>query len=161
MLKLSLQKWKKRILWVWRNIQILGKMEKFSTNFFKNIEYNIFSWAHEPIIHWDIGLLCMMHDLYSHVHSSGTLLTTNIPTEEDRGCVCSLVGRVAAFLHRELAPTKIFYKYILSHDIVQVFFIDLYQNHRSYIYRKCLFLGFCLAFWIRWMQIKNCTIHCR
>ena len=50
----------------------------------------------------------MMHDLSSHVHSSGTLLTTNIPTEEDRGCVCSLVGRVAAFLHRELAPTKKF-----------------------------------------------------
>lgn len=147
MRKLSLQKWKKRILWVWRNIQILGKMEKFSTNFFKNIEYNIFSWAHEPIIHWDIGLLCMMHDLSSHVHSSGTLLTTNIPTEEDRGCVCSLVGRVGAFLHRELAPTKIFYKYIISWHTG--FFIDLYQNHRSYIYRKCLFLGFCLAFWIR------------
>ena len=58
--------------------------------------------------------VCMMHDLSSHVHSSGTLLTTNIPTEEDRGCVCSLVGRVGAFLHRELAPTKIFYKYIIS-----------------------------------------------
>ena len=58
--------------------------------------------------------VCMMHDLSSHVHSSGTLLTTNIPTEEDRGCVCSLVGRVAAFLHRELAPIK------KSHDI-QVF----------------------------------------